>query len=227
MRAPIIQTIFQNVTIFNSFTEDDKTYSMNFTSDNLFEYLRLFLSKSLIARRYDKNTYQTVINDLRTMIDLHILTNEYKYKTLIKTIFQKYNPIENYAMLDEFSEVTKEGKRISESTQQGSLDVTTQNEVTSFENTSFRNDTKSTTTTTPTNDYKLKSEMTNDEKTITFNGENFDSGVNAHHTKTKRSGNIGVTTSQQMLESERKLAYIDIIKIFFDDISKFIFLTTY
>lgn len=215
------------MTIFNSFTEDDKTYSMNFTSDNLFEYLRLFLSKSLIARRYDKNTYQTVINDLRTMIDLHILTNEYKYKTLIKTIFQKYNPIENYAMSDEFSEVTKEGKRISESTQQGSLEVTTQNEVTSFENTSFRNDTKSTTTTAPTNDYKLKSEMTNEEKTVTFDGENFDSGVNARHTKTKRTGNIGVTTSQQMLESERKLAYIDIIKIFFDDISKFIFLTTY
>ena len=130
-------------------------------------------------------------------------------------------------MLDEFSEVTKEGKRISESTQQGSLEVTTQNEVTSFENTSFRNDTKSTTTTAPTNDYKLKSEMTNEEKTVTFDGENFDSGVNAHHTKTKRTGNIGVTTSQQMLESERQLAYIDIVKIFFDDISKFIFLTTY
>lgn len=213
--------------MFNSFSEDEKTYAMNITSDKLFDYLRLYFGKSLISRRYDENTYQTVVNDLRTQIDLHLLTNDYKYKTLIKTIFQKYNPIENYSMLDEFSEVTKEGKRISESTQQGSLEVTTQNEVTSFENTNFRNDTKSTTSTTPTNDYKIKSEMTNEEKTITFNGENFDSGVNAHHTKTKRTGNIGVTTSQQMIESERKLAYIDIIKIFFDNISKFIFLTTY
>lgn len=213
--------------MFNSFSEDEKTYAMNITSDKLFDYLRLYFGKSLISRRYDENTYQTVVNDLRTQIDLHLLTNDYKYKTLIKTIFQKYNPIENYSMLDEFSEVTKEGKRISESTQQGSLEVTTQNEVTSFENTNFRNDTKSTTSTTPTNDYKIKSEMTNEEKTITFNGENFDSGVNAHHTKTKRTGNIGVTTSQQMIERERKLAYIDIIKIFFDNISKFIFLTTY
>lgn len=213
--------------MFNSFSEDDKTYAMNITSDKLFDYLRLYFGKSLISRRYDENTYQTVINDLRTMIDLHILTNDYKYKTLIKTIFQKYNPIENYSMLDEFSEVTKEGKRISESTQQGSLEVTTQNEVTSFENTSFRNDTKSTTTTAPTNDYKLVSEMTNEEKQVTFNGENFDSGVNAHHTKTKRTGNIGVTTSMQMLTEERKVAMFDVIKIFFDDISKFIFLSTY
>lgn len=213
--------------MFNSFTEDNKTYAMNIKPNALFDYLRLYFGKSLISRRYDENTYQTVITDLRTQIDLHMLTNDYKYKTLIKTIFQKYNSIENYSMIDEFSEVTKEGKRISESTQQGSLEVTTQNGVTSFENTAYRNDTKSTTTTSPTNDYKLKSEMTNEEKTITFDGDNFDSGVTAHHTKTKRSGNIGVTTSQQMLESERKLAYFDIIRIFFDDISKFIFLSTY
>lgn len=42
-----------------------------------------------------------------------------------------------------------------------------------------------------------------------------------------RKGNIGVTTSQQMLESEREVARFDLLKEFFEELNRYILLATW
>ena len=48
-----------------------------------------------------------------------------------------------------------------------------------------------------------------------------------HDTTLTRSGNIGVTTSQQMIESERKLWDYNIFKTIYEDVDSILTLSIY
>ena len=80
----------------------------------------------------------------------------------------------------------------------------------------------------------------NSDKQIGDTRRNIDGSVNATHKNTdtetkditsdrtlKRSGNIGVTTSQQMIESERKLWLWNFFESVFSDIDKILVLKIY
>lgn len=246
---PIFSELFKNVTIFDSFTEDDKTYSLGFDKDDLYDYMMNHYSQSLVAKSYNASLALSIISDLNKTIVQHVKACEYRYKTLIKTTMQKYNLIENYDRYGETSDVSKQGVLKSELTRTGSIDnsntqdgtITTQttNSVTTFDSATLRTDNQSSTTATPTANFATHNTTTYDnnketttdsvvtETAVSFDGSEFDSGKTANHTIEHIHGNIGVTTSAQMLQGERELANINIIKMFFDDISKFLFLGVY
>ena len=134
----------------------------------------------------------------------------------------------------------KQTENIEMQKKQGETDTTT-NKVSAYDNDSYSNDTQTTTkkeydsnkdtqkttkdTYTDTNTDKgtntlnsdpVENTSTNVYKNVTINkdGERTDT-----HTLS-RSGNIGVTTTQQMLQQERDIAYFNFIDIICNDLKK-------
>lgn len=171
------------------------------------------------------------------------ISNEYRYNTLYSSIIQEYNPIENYSMTEKI-ETSYNGKEINATTFTGSEREThsikeerTEHSQTNeggttnvlktapYDSENFFNKEQSTTT----QDSPTSSELTigntgENSNTKTFenrsdnNVKSFE-GRNDVVTHT-RSGNIGVTTSQQMLESQRSLANFNFVEIVARDIVK-------
>ena len=171
------------------------------------------------------------------------LSNEYRYNTLYSTIIQEYNPIENYSMSEKI-ETTYNGSEVNSTEYNGTEtnahnineqtvnnNQTTEGKTTNVLKTApydsenfFNKEQSSTTQENPTvtessthiegNNSEVKSfDNRVDRNTRTFNGRN---DVVTH----TRSGNIGVTTSQQMLESQRSLANFNFVGIVARDIVK-------
>lgn len=185
-------------------------------------------------------TMLEVIQDIASNI---YLSNEYRYNTLYSTIIQEYNPIENYSMTEKI-ETSYNGKEINATTFVGSEKEThsikeertehaqsneggTTNilKTAPYDSESFFNKEQSTTR----QDSPTSSEIAigntgqnSTEKTFANRSDNnvksFE-GRNDVVTHT-RSGNIGVTTSQQMLESQRSLANFNFVGIVARDIVK-------
>ena len=187
----------------------------------------------------DNRTY-TII---RHLIDSALAENKYKIDTLYNTTTLEYNPIENYnrkqkiTLKHEGSETdTKSG---AEERSHGGSDTlaysggttsTPSGSTTNIHSTTafnepgdFANDTKDVTTydgmqtsemfkdRTDTNNYNSNETTAyNDVK----NEHTFANRVDT--TEDETSGNIGVTTSQQMLESEREVAEFSALSVIAD-----------
>lgn len=169
-----------------------------------------------------------------------LITNRYKYSTLFATMNFEYNPIENYNRVEDSANTRTpnltrnntrtpnlstvidttltNGERVSNSTaKQDVSPFDVQNDYTTFDknvvesavNQSIdKNNSKTVETgtdTTVTND-------TGEEKVVIHS---------------KISGNIGVTTSQQMIASEREVADFSFYKMLFSDIINYICITLY
>ena len=149
-----------------------------------------------------------------------IYNNE--YTTKVSLLLTDYNPIENYNSTETES-TTSENTTTSgnenttttttNSTTENSGDTT--NKVSPYDSENFNNDNNTTTTNTTTG---------NATDTTTIN----DSGnISSNGTLTRtltRKGNIGVTTTQQMIESEYELRAKNLVFEFLEKVSKFILL---
>ena len=156
----------------------------------------------LTSQKEVQNAYQEFVK----LVKSHLLLNSYKYSGLYKTTQLEYNPIENYSM--------------SES----GTDIHTPN-LTTTDRTNIGEQANSTTSTDSVSPYDTQT-FTDSNKTVVSenNGAREDSNTKTETgTETtkhdfKRSGNIGVTTSQQMLDSERKVVNFTFLKIVFRNI---------
>ncbi len=147
------------------------------------------------------------------------------WNALYKTLSLEYNPIENYSMTEtENVQDSHKGRVESDST-----DTNTNNENTIVNDTANNqlwgfNSTDS----------------VNSDKQVGDTSKNVDGSTNSTHKNTdtetkditsdrtlKRSGNIGVTTSQQMIESERQLWFWNFFESVFSDIDKILVLKIY
>lgn len=109
---------------------------------------------------------------------------KYEFDKLAETLDLEYNPIENYDRKEEWTDRTES---TSNSSTKGN--GTSMESKYAFDSTSF-------------NPYTRTESTNNDTDTVRGNGETVHSG--------KIHGNIGVTTSQQMIQSEREVANFDI-----------------
>lgn len=203
---------------------------------------RLFygtLYNGVLETGQDNRAYEII----RSLVDSALMENLYKIDTLYKTTTLEYNPIENYnrkqttIIKHEGSEAeTKSG---SEEREHGGSDTleytggttstptgstTNIHSTTAFnEPSDFAGDTKDVTTydgmqTTETFNDRKDTNQYNSNETVTYND------VKSERTFTNRvdttedatSGNIGVTTSQQMLESEREVAEFSVFAVIAD-----------
>ena len=149
-----------------------------------------------------------------------IYNNE--YTTKVGLLLMDYNPIENYNSTETES-TTSENTTTSgnenttttttNSTTENSGDTT--NKVSPYDTENFNNDNNTTTTNTTTDN-------ATDTTTINDSG-NMSSNGTSSRTLT-RKGNIGVTTTQQMIESEYELRAKNLVFEFLEKVSKFILL---
>ena len=147
------------------------------------------------------------------------------WNALYKTLSLEYNPIENYSMT--------ETENVQDS-HKGTLESDSTDTNTNTENT-IVNDT--------TNNQLWgfnSTDSVNSDKQVGDITKNVDGSANSTHKNTdtetkditsdrtlKRSGNIGVTTSQQMIESERQLWFWNFFESVFSDIDKILVLKIY
>ena len=149
-----------------------------------------------------------------------IYNNE--YTTKVSLLLTDYNPIENYNSSETETTTTENATTTgNENTTITSTNSTTENsgdttnKVSPYDSENFNNDNNTTTTNTTTGN-------ATDTTTINDTG-NMSSNGTSSRTLT-RKGNIGVTTTQQMIESEYELRAKNLVFEFLEKVSKFILL---
>ena len=139
-----------------------------------------------------------------------------KWKKIYDALMTEYNPLENYSM-----EEVRTPDLTTDETQNEKTDITTERE------TSASNSYKGFNATDP-----VLVNQTDGDETTTTTGAKADNEVSKKIEQTgtetlTRAGNIGVTTSQQMLESEFKVRQYDFYKMVYNDIDSVLCLSIY
>lgn len=211
---PSIQTIFDKV------STDLKLFTI-FTSAEMFYYFADKFGERDFYKYYDTENVANNTNMVKQASDyiaLYGKSHKYEYDKLVDTLSLEYNPIENYSMTEKGTDtrtpnITQTNKGVNTNTVGVDTSITT-GKTTFDKSDSFINDTKTTNTGTNTDTQDINTTVTTagNEKTV--------------HEFT-RSGNIGVTTSQQMIESERQLAMFSVVDLFVKAIADIILIGVY
>lgn len=213
-KVPAINTIFdevsKNLKIFTILTSAEMFYY--FAN----KYGDRDLYKFFDSENATNNTY--TVRQVSTYISLYGKSHKYEYDKLVDTLSLEYNPIENYSMIEKGTDtrtpnITQTNKGVNTNTVGVDTSITT-GKTTFDKSNSFINDTKTTNTGTNTDTQDINTTVTTagNEKTV--------------HEFT-RSGNIGVTTSQQMIQSERELAMFSVVDMFVKAIADIILIGVY
>ena len=211
---PSIQTIFDKV------STDLKLFTI-FTSAEMFSYFVNKFGERDFYKYYDPENSVSNTNMVKQASDyiaLYGKSHKYEYDKLVDTLSLEYNPIENYSMTEKGTDtrtpnITQTNQGVNTNTVGIDTSITT-GKTTFDKSNSFINDTKTTNagTNTDTQDINTTVTTAGNEKTV--------------HEFT-RSGNIGVTTSQQMIESERQLAMFSVVDLFIKAIADIILIGVY
>ena len=213
-KFPAIKTIFESV------SKNLKIFTILNASD-MFTYFSERYGERDFYKMFDNEDVSNNTNAIRqasAYILLYGKSHKYEYDKLVDTLSLEYNPIENYSM-------TEKGKatRTPDITQTNTgkntntvgIDTSITTGKTTFDKSAdFINNTKTSNTGTNTDTQDINTTVTTEGNEIT------------EHEIT-RSGNIGVTTSQQMIESERKLAMFSVVDIFVKAIADIILIGVY
>ena len=213
-KFPTINTIFDKV------SENLKLFTI-FTSAEMFSYFVNKFGERDFYKYYDNENDGSNTNMVKQASDyiaLYGKSHKYEYDKLVDTLSLEYNPIENYSMTEKGTDtrtpnITQTNKGVNTNTIGIDTSITT-GKTTFDKSNSFINDTKTTNTGTNTDTQDINTTVTTagNEKTV--------------HEFT-RSGNIGVTTSQQMIESERQLAMFSVVDLFVKAIADIILIGVY
>lgn len=207
-------------TIFDKVSTDLKLFTI-FTSAEMFSYFVNKFGERDFYKYYDTENVTNNTNMVKQASDyiaLYGKSHKYEYDKLVDTLSLEYNPIENYSMTEKGTDtrtpnITQTNKGVNTNTVGVDTSITT-GKTTFDKSDSFINDTKTTNTGTNTDTQDINTTVTTagNEKTV--------------HEFT-RSGNIGVTTSQQMIESERQLAMFSVVDLFVKSIADIILIGVY
>lgn len=168
---------------------------------------------------YENSANNTnAVKQASTYILLYAKSHKYEYDKLVDTLSLEYNPIENYSMTEKSKDtrtpdITQTNKGKNTNTVGVDTSITT-GKTTFDKSIDFINDTKTTNTGTNTGTQDINATVTT-------------AGNETTEHELTRSGNIGVTTSQQMIESERKLAMFSVVDLFIKAIADIILIGVY
>jgi hypothetical protein len=207
-------------TIFDKVSKELKLFTI-FTSAEMFYYFADKFGERDFYKYYDTENVTNNTNMVKQASDyiaLYGKSHKYEYDKLVDTLSLEYNPIENYSMTEKGTDtrtpnITQTNKGVNTNTVGVDTSITT-GKTTFDKSNSFINDTKTTNTGTNTDTQDINTTVTTagNEKIV--------------HEFT-RSGNIGVTTSQQMIESERQLAMFSVVDLFVKAIADIILIGVY
>ena len=203
---PLVKDFIKSTNVF----ELNMDYFGGHSSD---KYISPLLEKMYNQTR-DAESPFTALNTLIVKVIYNRFAE--KWKHIYDALMTEYNPLENYSMVEE---------RTPDLTFDDTINVNT--EVTTERETSAENKYKGFNATDP-----VLVNQTDGDETTTTTGASADNETHkvTTHTGTEtltRSGNIGVTTSQQMLESEFKVRQYDFYKMIYNDIDSVLCLSVY
>lgn len=160
------------------------------------------------------------VEEIKRYVDILSKIYSGRFTKSVNALLTEYNPIENYNST-ETENIVMSGENSSTSeistTSNGETSTNTTGETTEtlspYDSENFNNNSKNN-----------SSGVTSETSTSTDNSSNTMSGTtNQSNNRTlKRSGNIGVTTSQQMIQSELELRKNDLINDFFNIVQNYI-----
>ena len=153
-----------------------------------------------------------------------IWSNKYQinWKKLYDTTVLEYNPIENYDRMEDWTDTddeTSTSARDNTRNTTNTVKITSTNEVMNSvnvtdQNTAFNAGLADHAKQITDGDTTENGSITNTETGKDTENENVNGGRTGRHTKTGRAhGNIGVTTSQQMIQSERDLVVFNLYDV--------------
>lgn len=153
-----------------------------------------------------------------------IWSNKYQinWKKLYDTTVLEYNPIENYDRMEDWSDTddeTSTSARDNTRNTTNSVKSTSTNEIMNSvnvtdQNTAFNAGLADHAKQITDGDTTEKGSITNTETGKDTENESVKGGRTGKHTRTGRAhGNIGVTTSQQMIQSERDLVVFNLYDV--------------
>ena len=162
------------------------------------------------------------VEEIKRYVDILSKIYSNRFTKSVNVLLSDYNPIENYNSTEtENIEITGNTSNSSEisTTSSGETTSNTTGETTEtlspYDSENFNNNSKN-----------ISSGNTSESSSSTDTSSNTMSGTtNQSNNRTlKRSGNIGVTTSQQMIQSEIELRKNDLINDFFNIVQNYILL---
>lgn len=153
-----------------------------------------------------------------------IWSNKYQinWKKLYDTTVLEYNPIENYDRMEDWTDTddeTSTSARDNTRNTSNTVKSTSTNEIMNSvnvtdQNTAFNAGLADHAKQITDGDTTENGSITNTETGKDTENENVNGGRTGRHTKTGRAhGNIGVTTSQQMIQSERDLVVFNLYDV--------------
>lgn len=215
-------TIEDEDTFFNTLqNENDFPLVKDFiTTDNVFtlnfDYFIGYSADKFISPLLNKMIAEYSSNYMEKIAKILYVRFATKWKKIYDALMTQYNPLENYSMLEERTPelTTKETENVN-------TEVTTNRETNASSKYKGFNASDPVTITT-----------TDGKEDVTTSGASADNETHRviENTGTEtltRSGNIGVTTSQQMLESEFKVRQYDFYKMIYNDIDSVLCLSIY
>lgn len=215
----------ENITTFKNIFSGVKTFiKFTETPTEIFDLFQMYNADRLVFKQFPttQNEVTKAITQITNYCTIFARTYQNKYNKLLATETLKYDPIENYSMTESGTDVRTPdlvSNTTASATSSGNAtnSSTTSTGVTTYDNTAdFINQNKGTDDTTTT----TTAENTSTDKTTT-------TGTEKTTHEFKRSGNIGVTTSQQMIQSEREVADFSALSQFVTDIANIICLSIY
>ena len=196
-----------------------------FDSVNFFTPLNIHSSDLYLmwVLRYSNFKYiSDDVEEIKKYVDILSKIYSDRFTKSVSVLLVEYNPIENYNSTEtENIEITGENSTTSENstTTTGETTTNTTGENTEtlspYDSENFNNNSKNNSTALTT-----ENSSSSDNSSNTMSGTSSQSNART----LKRSGNIGVTTSQQMIQSEIELRKNDLINDFFNIVQNYILL---
>lgn len=223
--------------IFNNITVDGTvitTYGL--TINNLWSIFNQWFARLAIAKKVPRIGYEYIwdghvytvadVGDqavyvwrcLDDAVGWYCQANKNRWTHIILADVAKYDPITNYKM----QETSGTTSKVSE-TKSYLGTQTTKTQVYPFDANDAAADGKpdSKTIVDQNNDNASHSGYTDDTKSLTWDGIVTPGGNATSVNKLLRTGNIGVTTSQQMIQSEYDLRKFNVLQEFMNDVARY------
>lgn len=205
-----VQNVFPTITELETAQDNDWYLELKKYFD---EFLDLNFADRVINRLVERNDFTSLLLWVQKKIKLNVLTNIYKYSRLYETTVLEYNPLWNVDGVEErtvnrsksgndtdtYNENNTNTKTGTEATATTGSDTTT-TQKTTFDSSTFNDTDKNTlihnTTDTTTHNTTDTNRHTGTKGNIFENEE--------EETETlERHGNIGVTKSTELIDSQR------------------------
>ncbi len=221
-------TIFDSNSLldFTSFIEDDVVYHLGITTDTMYNYFINFHGEWVISKKFDLDDPSfnaSQITKIKNIIDMIARINKYKYRTMIKSIFQQYglDTTSDYSITKvRTPNITKDGDITftgTEDREKTGTETTTnsgnvKNNVTTFDSSQYRNGSE-------TNYDNTESELSyaNRHDKITF--------TNRTNTTTETETGTETTTETgykgnpvEIITASREAAQFNVLEVLMKDI---------